>query len=455
MPRRRSGTEKVRPDPGPETHERWLWRVVALLVLAIPLMFSPSGKDLFNLPKDILFRAGMIAIAAILVMAWPSSASLFSRRDWRKPSVAIALGALAWTAVAAVFSSDRGISAVSLATTAALTLFYLLTLRLAVRQELQAIWLLLVPAILNALMVMMQESGLQPLNVERLSYDPHLSTTGFLGNPNVAGAFLTGPALAAVALAVATRGRRRYVALATAAVLLVGILASRTLTSLLAYGTGMAAMVAVSSWRMALKLAAPALIAAVIFINLYAPLRYRVRSLIHSARTGEYNLLLTNRLTPFLAAGTMAADHPLLGIGPGTFGHHYFDYKILAEARHPGLVTDIQRSSWSFSFSEVHNDHLEVLAETGLPGYLLFLGALFILAAGSLPELDQRLRVLTGADPPVPSGDSRRLHFARILALPLVASFFVLALAQFPLQLISTATAYLFLAALCRSWCGW
>ena len=36
--------------------------------------------------------------------------------------------------------------------------------------------------------------------------------------------------------------------------------------------------------------------------------------------------------------------------------------------------------------------------------------------------------------------------------MPLAAGFFVLTLAQFPLQLAATVTTYLFLAALCFSW---
>ena len=452
MAKRKPAVAKAQQRVAPDRLQQILWRTITAMVLVIPLAVSSSGKDLFNVPKDIVFRAGMILIVTALLIGWRRRTGLYSVAEWRRPPVLIAPAAVAWTAIAALVSSDRSISLISLAITAALAMFYLLSLRLAADHEVSAVWFLLVPALLNAGLVMMQESGIQPLNVEKLSYDPHLSTTGFLGNPNVCGTFLVGPTLAAVALAVVSRGRRRYAAMLAVAVLAAGILTSRTLTSMAALAAGVAVLVAVFSWRLALKLAVPALIGIVVFVMLYPPLWYRARSLIHSARTGEYNLLLTNRLTPFLAAGTMFADHPIFGIGPGTFGHHYFDYKIRAEERHPRLVTNIQRASWSFSFGEVHNDHLEVLAETGLPGYLIFLAALIVLSAGSVPGLDGRLEKLTGTTPPEATVDGSRHRFAAVLSLPLAASFFVVALAQFPLQLISTATAWLYLAALCRSW---
>jgi hypothetical protein len=91
-------------------------------------------------------------------------------------------------------------------------------------------------------------------------------------------------------------------------------------------------------------------------------------------------------------------------------------------------------------FAQVHNDHLQVLAETGLPGYLLFLGALVLLAA------------ITFRLPSVPDISDPRVRFARLFAFPAALTFAVLTLAQFPLQLTAPTVADLYLAALCFSW---
>ena len=97
-----------------------------------------------------------------------------------------------------------------------------------------------------------------------------------------------------------------------------------------------------------------------------------------------------------------------------------------------------------YSFGEVHNDHLQVASETGLPGYALFLTALVLLA---LPSWRRRAVAAEGS-----GGDSSRGDLVRLLALPLAVSLFVLALAQFPLELVAPTHAYLWAAAVVMAW---
>jgi O-antigen ligase len=86
----------------------------------------------------------------------------------------------------------------------------------------------------------------------------------------------------------------------------------------------------------------------------------------------------------------------------------------------------------------VHNDHLEILAESGLPGYVLYLVSLAGLASISFRRRD--------------GPESERRRFARLFALPFAAAFATVTLAQFPLQLAATAVTSLFLAAICVAW---
>jgi O-antigen ligase len=148
--------------------------------------------------------------------------------------------------------------------------------------------------------------------------------------------------------------------------------------------------------------------------------------MIHWVRHGEYNALATERFTAFTAAWSMFLDHPITGVGPGAFSWQYYDYKIRAEQRYPSLRNAYTRGT---NYGEVHNDHLQALAEGGVVGY-----AGFVAMAGALGVLSFTI--------PARAPDWR-LRFAHHLALPLAVFWIVLSLAQFPM---------VHLAALCVGW---
>jgi O-antigen ligase len=128
----------------------------------------------------------------------------------------------------------------------------------------------------------------------------------------------------------------------------------------------------------------------------------------------------------------MFLERPLVGVGPGGFSARYMDYKLRADEEHPQWIRE-----YNASFGETHNDHLQVLAETGFPGYAIFLTALALLASRSFlrgPPRDERER------------------FGRMFALPATVALGVLALAQFPLQLTAPMVTLIYLSALCFTW---
>ena len=90
------------------------------------------------------------------------------------------------------------------------------------------------------------------------------------------------------------------------------------------------------------------------------------------------------------------------------------------------------------SFRETHNDHLQILAEAGVPGYALFLGSLVLLARLSFRRSE---------------GTTARQRFARLFAFPAAAAFFMLAVGH-PLQLTSTIVLVIYFSALCFAWTG-
>src|ERR1019366_4501766 len=134
----------------------------------------------------------------------------------------------------------------------------------------------------------------------------------------------------------------------------------------------------------------------------------------------------------------MAIDHPLFGVGPGCFRWAYFEYKVAAERAHPSLA-----KAWSadYNFGEAHNEHLQPLAETGVPGYALFVAALVVLAASS-----RRKKNSENED------ETERCTLVRTLALPTSVAIAILCLAHFPLHLAASTVTIVYIAALSVAW---
>jgi MYXO-CTERM domain-containing protein len=90
------------------------------------------------------------------------------------------------------------------------------------------------------------------------------------------------------------------------------------------------------------------------------------------------------------------------------------------------------------NFGETHNDHLQVAAETGAPGYGLFAAAVLLVAIRRRRTEGEILSV--------------QQMVGRAMRAPLAATFFVAAMAQFPLQLAAPRLMFLTLAALSMAW---
>lgn len=73
-----------------------------------------------------------------------------------------------------------------------------------------------------------------------------------------------------------------------------------------------------------------------------------------------------SRLTEMGAAGLVFLDHPLIGVGPGTFPNYYQQYSEIV-----GLRTQNEDR-------QAHNLYLSIAAETGIAGLICFLMVLYI-----------------------------------------------------------------------------
>src|SRR5204863_8064108 len=133
------------------------------------------------------------------------------------------------------------------------------------------------------------------------------------------------------------------------------------------------------------------------------------------------------RLPAFIACWRMFRDHPLIGVGPGCFAWWYMPYKQQLNYENPDMFRVPE------NFGQAHSDHLQILATTGLPGYLIFVAALALLAW-------RGVRV---------TGERWPSRFAHIAAPALAASAAVLTIAQFPLELAAPTCVALHLIACC------
>jgi O-antigen ligase len=258
-----------------------------------------------------------------------------------------------------------------------------------------------------------------------------MSTSGFIGNPNELGGYLVLPLMAALTAAIAWR-RLRWIFAVAALLIAGGIVAAQSVTPVIATAAGVAAMMLLPGARTMRWVGIAALVVLVAAVSLHPGARARMATLATTARSGAILEMTSFRLPAFAIALEMFRERPLVGVGPGVFGARFMSYKRELDVRHPEWIR-----VGTQNFGEVHNDHLQLLAESGLPGYLLFLTALVLLGRMSFARSP---------------ATTERLKFVRSFACPAAAAFAVLALAHVPMQLTSTMVPALFLAALCFAW---
>ena len=390
-----------------------------------------QGDEAFRLPKELAFRAEAILLLVAAVF-WITA----RQRTWTIPRGAeliVAAAALAWTIVTLAFSTNRMLSLDSLITVVAAIVIFIATRMAAPSLSLIAIDVLMIPACINAALVILQELKLwTPL---RLTISGgHYASVGLLGNANDVGTFLAPPALAAVVMAVTSGGKRRWIYAAIALLLGGGIVASATRTAVVTLVASLVVFGVLHSRRSAIAVVAALVVLALPLCSRSTGIGRSLRELAQAARNRDYQRLTSERIVPFLAALDMVRDHPLLGVGPGCFKYNYMDYRVGLAAHYGDSLTH----GWPMNWGEVHNDHLQVASETGLPGYALFLGALAVFA-GSRRRAPAQTPEAT---------------FARTLRWPLAAGVFVLCLAQFPLEVAAPRLLLLTLGALCVAWDG-
>lgn len=406
------------------------WVLVAAILLVTPLVIAPGGYDVFRTPKDVVFLSLSLLLIAVGAGAALLSAENARRMRLRGPIVFVALAAPLWTAIATMTSLRPGISLPRPLTVVCCSAFALATMLTVKRRHFSALALVLIPAAINTVIATLQSTGVwQPWAVER-EIPLRLRTNALIGNPNDLGSYFLLPALAAFAAAIAWP-RRKWL-YAVAVLLMVGLASAQSVTPIGAMLAGLFAMAIISTTKR-LRYSGIAVVVLFIAIAVIHPgSRQRFITLYSNAAAGRLPEMTSFRVVPAATAFRMFLDRPLLGVGPGSFSALYMAYKQRTDEAFPQWIRPGNES-----FGQAHNDHLQILAETGVPGYAIYIAALVLLGAISLrraPPADERAR------------------FARTFALPAAVSFAMLTLAQFPLQLTAPTVPALFLGALCFAW---
>lgn len=423
------------PTPEPQQSDRAsltaTWFVVAATVLIVPLLFDVHGKDSFRLPKELAFRAGAIALLVVFAF-WATRPNprfrAMLRGHLHDPVVVVTLMIVAWTVTTTFTSLNPRLSADSLVTVIASAVFFFGCRAAVRRRPLLLLDVLVVAAAANATLTLLQRLGIwQPFRLPPDAVAVAIDPVGFLGNTNDVGAFLAPAAVAALIVTVVISGKRRITYSLAALLMLAGLLASFARTSITAYVIAIGAAALSSGGR--LRRTALSVMAVVALLLLWpgAEIGKRYWRIADQVRRGDLGSAVSGRLPAFITAIEMFCDRPLLGTGPGTFKWLYMRYRLNLTGRYPELWLE----GMFANFAEVHSDHLQVAAETGVPGYLLLLTSFGVIARS-----------------PRQSEDSPATDFAERLRLPIVVLMFVVMMAHFPLQTASARVAFLLLTAI-------
>lgn len=352
-----------------------------LAVAASWVAIDPRSIDGFTAPKLLLVEAGLslAALGALWEGLGRERERLLPRAGRPLAAFFLLLAAGAGAILSALFSTRPGQSLDALR----IASVFLLAVPLGAsgsfeRHRPKILGVFLLCAALNAILVLLAALKIySPVAV--VGEFENAALGGLVGNPGHLSIGLSLAAVAALPGLTAAGAARRLAAGTLILLAAAGMLATQTLTGLLAALAGIIAFAVMRLRRRAWPLVAfvPVLILAAVLVR---PVRWRLSQMSEAARRGDWNRVLTARGAPWLAAVEMIREHPLRGIGIGNFGSEFVPARLSAEARrHRRLVLPGMRTN---SFSQAHNDYLDLAAAIGLPFATLTLGGLFLVAAG-------------------------------------------------------------------------
>lgn len=407
------------------------WVAIAA-VLLVPLFVSPAGDESFRLPKMLLLAAFGIVLTAILLIRWVRSRPVLLSRPVRTFLICVA-GVFT---LSLIFSTHPMSSVKSSLTVVSCIAVGIAALDYATRGAThRSLWFIIAPAVINSLLVMLQFFEIWNPFLGRTTDENQLHVlrrTGLQGNTNDLGGLLVFPILASLLLCRLTTGRARLFAISSAVLMLIATVIASSITSYIALLLSAVVLFASTSRRALLSSLGVLLLLATVGSSI-PPVRDRASRLKTQMTQGGIDGLLSGRLIAFDAAMLAFREDPVTGVGPGRFSGEFFRYRNEAISRFGR--TRYYEPSLTRNYAEVHNDYLQLLAETGVPGFTLFIVFMLFISRSAMRAMTR-------------PGASQLL----LLGVPGVVSLATLSLAHFPLQLSSNLVTYSFAFGMILGW---
>ena len=352
-----------------------------LLFLLVPLVYSRTAHESFRLPKLLASEALGLASLALLALRLGSVERIDWKAFFRQPVVLAVLPMLAVASLGLITSEHPQHvreALVSLWIGAACLVGW--SLALSAEEHFKLLRGLILPAAVLSVAAILQFHGwFTPFEFER-DVGERIGLTSFAGGAFDLAAYLVIPCLfLQSSLRTQTQTRWRWALAATAVVCVYAMVATQTLTALLAFGIG--SLMLWFRWlprRRFVAFAALIALAGVVLAVGFAPLRQRIDRKLESLLRGNVNQVLTGRLDGWRAAVWMLREEPLTGVGHGAYRAEFGTAKYALWEQ--GVA--FYRSQHRVYFTNAHSDVLEAFGEWGLPAGAVLLWGSWMLIRG-------------------------------------------------------------------------
>ncbi len=343
-----------------------------LLFLLVPIAYSRTAHESFRLPKLLLSETLGLASLVLLALRLRSVERIDWRAFFRQPVVLAVLPMLAVASLGLVTSEHSGHvreALVSLWIGGACLVGW--SLALSEEEHFKLLRGLILPAVVLSVAAILQFHGwFTPFEFER-EVGERIGLTSFAGGAFDLAAYLVIPCLfLQSSLRAPARARWRGALAAAAVVCAYAMVATQTLTALLALVVG--SLMLWFAWlprRRFVAFAALIALAGVVLGLGFAPLRQRLDRKLDSLLRGDVNRVLTGRLDGWRAAVWMLREEPWTGVGHGAYRAEFGTAKYALWEQ----GVEFYRSQHRVYFTNAHSDVLEALGEWGLPAAAVLL----------------------------------------------------------------------------------
>jgi len=382
-----SAKKKIPPPPPVPIINRVMEIGIILVAVGCPLLFSIWSKNNFLLPKRTYAESILVVLFGIyLIKVVEDGKFNLVKSDLWYPLAAF-MGVMF---ISLVHSISLYLSLLDLADFLAyfLTLFLTINFIRTYTQRNRVFWSLVAVCLISSTYAVCQFYNIEFKFWARQGGRGNIFST--FGNPNRYSGFVGGVLPAMIGYFLISRGIRKYILGYIIPLTYTGMMMTFTRGALMGLGVSLIVMLL--------------LLVRFYGLNFFKRYRYRLLYLIaiFVVITGIFsteNPINVSHLTVAQRAASAAAgketsvrqrimiwrigllmfkDHPIIGQGIGTFKYHYLNYqgKFFENPANKNLIN---LAVWA---REAHNEYVQILAETGILGFLCWMWLLFTFFRG-------------------------------------------------------------------------